>query len=194
MQQSLLGRVDRKGIGWQVTYAGHPLYLFDCAPGQVTGEGWFEPGLPPWHAVWWLISANGEPLPWAGTLTTTKINGKTVLAESYLTGAGWGQLAGVHVQWRPGLRHVNLRAKPSCARAWPEVLTSGSAGDQACGRPAFGEISLAGGLPQVTWYGQLLYLFSNEQAALNANGSPAPLGNGNNVRAFGGTFHLVYNP
>jgi hypothetical protein len=57
-----------------------------------------------------------------------------------------------------------------------------------------GEISLGGGLTQVTWYGQPLYLFSNEQAALNANGSRAPLGNGNNVRAFGGTFHLVYHP
>jgi hypothetical protein len=47
VSQGLLGRVYRKGIGWQVTYAGHPLYLFDDAPGAVTGEGWNEPGLPP---------------------------------------------------------------------------------------------------------------------------------------------------
>jgi len=46
----------RKGVGWQVTYAGHPLYLFDQQPGAVTGEGWFEPGLPPWHGIWWLMS------------------------------------------------------------------------------------------------------------------------------------------
>ena len=57
VHQSLLGRVYRKGVGWQVTYAGHLLYLFDQQAGAVTGEGWFEPGLPPWHGVWWLISA-----------------------------------------------------------------------------------------------------------------------------------------
>jgi hypothetical protein len=57
-----------------------------------------------------------------------------------------------------------------------------------------GQISLAGGLTQVTWYSQPRCLSSSAQAAVNANGSPAPLGNGNNVRAFGGTFHLVCNP
>ena len=90
VSQALLGRVYRKHVGWQVTYAGHPLYLFDQAPGQVTGEGWFEPGplLPPWHGIWWLISAGGTPVPWAGTLTTTTIGGKTVLAETYQTVAG----------------------------------------------------------------------------------------------------------
>jgi len=84
VSQALLGRVYRNHVGWQVTYAGHPLYLFDQAPGLVTGEGWFEPGplLPPWHGIWWLTSAGGQPVPWAGTLTTTTSGGKTVLAES----------------------------------------------------------------------------------------------------------------
>jgi predicted lipoprotein with Yx(FWY)xxD motif len=60
VSRALLGRVYRKGVGWQVTYAGHPLYLFDQGPGQVTGEGWFEPGLPPWHGIWWLMSPGGN--------------------------------------------------------------------------------------------------------------------------------------
>ena len=87
----LLGTVHRKGVGTQVTYRGHPLYLFsfEFGPGQVVGEGFFEPGLPPWHGVWWLMSPRGFPLPWAGTLTTAKIGGKTVLAASYLTEPGW---------------------------------------------------------------------------------------------------------
>ena len=38
---SLLGSVVRNDIGdTQVTYAGHPLYLFDSSPGSVTGEAW----------------------------------------------------------------------------------------------------------------------------------------------------------
>ena len=69
--QRLLGSVDRPGIGDQVTYAGHPLYLFDQGPGQVTGEGWDEPSLPPWHGLWWLVSPSGSPLAWPETLTTT---------------------------------------------------------------------------------------------------------------------------
>jgi hypothetical protein len=46
----------------------------------VTGEGWDEPGLPPWHGVWSLIAPSGLALPWDGTLTTMTIGGKTVLA------------------------------------------------------------------------------------------------------------------
>jgi hypothetical protein len=54
VSQRLLGRVKRS-FGEQVTYAGHPLYLFDTMAGAVTGEGWDEPGLPPWHGVWSLM-------------------------------------------------------------------------------------------------------------------------------------------
>ena len=163
VRQSLLSRVYRKGVGWQVTYAGHPLYLFDNAPAQVTGEGWFEPGIPPWHGVWWLLSPSGQPVPWAGTLTTTKIGGKKVLAESYLTGGGWvnfpvytfsdDQYYGTT---------TTCGAIAACARAWPQVLTNDQPGTR--GVPASGadEITLPGGLRQVTWYGQPLYLFSNE--------------------------------
>jgi len=195
VQQSLLGRVYRKGVGWQVTYAGHPLYLFDQAPAQVTGEGWFEPGIPPWHGIWWLISASGQPVPWAGTLTTTKIGGKRVLAEPYNTGAGWINFP-VYTfsddQWYGTT--TTCGAIPACARAWPAVLTSDSPGARGVPASGINEIVLPGGLRQVTWWGQPLYLFSNEQAAPTANGGFTPLGNGNNIKAFGGTFHLVYNP
>jgi len=46
----------------------------------------------------------------------------------------------------------------------------------------------------VSWAGQPLYLFSHEQIALLPNGMPAPVGNGNGIKAFGGTFSLVVNP
>src|SRR5262245_9202987 len=52
-------------------------------------RGLFEPGLPSWHGIWWLMSPGGSPLPWAGTLTTTRIGRKTVLASADLTVLGW---------------------------------------------------------------------------------------------------------
>jgi hypothetical protein len=105
VSRALLGRVYRNGVGWQVTYAGHPLYLFDQQAGAVTGEGWDETGLPPWHGVWWLISPSGAPVPWAGTLTTAKIGGQTVLAEPDADRHRLGQLPALHLQRRQfGLR------------------------------------------------------------------------------------------
>ena len=69
-------------------------------PGAVTGEGWFEPGLPPWHGVWWLISPGGHPVPWAGSLTTTKVGGKTVLAAQQPDRGRVDQLPPVHLHRR----------------------------------------------------------------------------------------------
>ena len=134
-------------------------------------------------------------MPWAGTLTTTTIGGKKVLAEPYETGAGWINFP---VYTFTGDQSYSGTAStcgtnPTCARAWPPVLTSGSPGSQGVPASGIGEIRLPGGLSQVTWYGQPLYLFAFEQAAPTSNGGAAPVGNGNNVKAFGGTFHLVVN-
>ena len=55
----LLGSVYRPGIGRQVTYARHPLYVFhaDAPFAQFQGEGFLETVLPmpPWHALWNLV-------------------------------------------------------------------------------------------------------------------------------------------
>ena len=195
VRQALLGRVYRKHVGWQVTYAGHPLYLFDQAPGQVTGEGWFEPGplLPPWHGIWWLISARGTPVPWAGTLTTTTIGGKTVLAEQYMTVAGWVNFPVYTFSGDQPYNGAACTVNPACRRAWPPVLTGGSPGTRACPPPVPAR-SASNDVTQVTWYGHPLYLFSHEQLAPASNGAPVPAGNGNGITAFGGTFSLVVNP
>ncbi|HEX2824551.1 MAG TPA: hypothetical protein VHO07_30975 [Streptosporangiaceae bacterium] len=195
VSQALLGRVYRKGIGDQVTYAGHPLYLFDQQPGAVTGEGWDEPGLPPWHGVWWLISASGEPVAWAGTLTTTTVAGKTVLAEPFMTGVGWVDFPLYSFSADQPYGFARCSASAACARAWPPALTSGGPG-RSGGVPAWGigELGIPGGLTQVTWEGRPLYLFSHEELSLLPDGKGAPEGNGNDVRAFGGIFSLVVNP
>ncbi len=47
---------------------------------------------------------------------------------------------------------------------------------------------------QVTWYGHPLYLFSHEELIPTSNGGATAAGNGNGIKAFGGTFSLVVNP
>ena len=160
VSRALLGRVFRKGVGWQVTYAGHPLYLFDQQPGAVTGEGWFEPGLPPWHGIWWLMSPGGQPVPWAGTLTTAKVGGQTVLAEPFMTGIGWVKFpvytfSGDLGSYRHDVRR-DLGLRPCLASAVHQRITRLHRRPglrHRRGRPARGP-------DQVTWNGHPLYLFS----------------------------------
>jgi predicted lipoprotein with Yx(FWY)xxD motif len=194
VSRGLLGRVYRKGVGWQVTYAGHPLYLFDDAPGAVTGEGWNEPGLPPWHGIWWLISPDGQPVPWTGTLTTTKVGGQTVLAEPFLTGIGWVKFPVYTFSGDLSSYGTTCAEIAACARAWPPAYTNGSPGYAGVPASGVGVVGLPAGLSQITWTGRPLYLFSHEELAPLPNGGGAPVGNGNGIKAFGGTFSLVVNP
>jgi predicted lipoprotein with Yx(FWY)xxD motif len=189
----LLGTVKRKGVGTQITYAGYPLYLFEPMPGQVSGEGWFEPGLPPWFGVWWLMSASGYPMPWAGTLTTTTVGGKTVLAEQYMTGAGWINFP-VYTFSADSSSNAVCSASLACARAWPPVITDGGVGSLGVPASQIGELGIPGNLQQVSWAGQPLYVLSHEKLALGPGGMPQAQGNGNGISAFGGTFSLVVNP
>ena len=82
----------------------------------------------------------------------------------------------------------------ACARAWPPVLTRDEPGRIGVPASGIGEIGIGGHLTQVTWNGQPLYLFSHEQIILLPNGAGGPAGNGNGIKAFGGTFSLVVNP
>jgi len=54
-----------------------------------------------------------------------------------------------------------------------------------------GVTGLPTGLSQITWNGHPLYLFAFEALALTTNGGAGPVGNGNGIKAFGGTFSLV---
>jgi len=58
-KQSLIGSIARGDGTRQVTYAGHPLYLFsgDTRRGQTNGEG-----LQDFGAGWYVLSASGKKI------------------------------------------------------------------------------------------------------------------------------------
>ena len=59
LHASMLGTTKRRDGKLQVTYGGHPLYLFakDAKPGDVRGEGIVHFG-----GSWWLVSARGTEI------------------------------------------------------------------------------------------------------------------------------------
>lgn len=59
VKQSLLGKIRRSNGSQQVTYAGHPLYLYvgDSKPGQTNGEGSQEFG-----AGWDVLAPTGKKI------------------------------------------------------------------------------------------------------------------------------------
>jgi len=188
VRKGLLGTVQRPGIGRQVTYAGHPLYLFDTGPGQVTGIGWDEPTLPPWHGLWWGVTPSGAPLAWPGTLSTTTIGGRHVLAALMLTGIGW----------EPFPVYSFSKDSPSssacagaCAVSWPPLITDGMAGTQSGISPSdVATLKRPDGTTQLAYKGAPLYLFASEAIA-PVGGNLVATGSGSGARVDGGIFHLV---
>src|ERR1700728_279027 len=86
VNQQLLGSVFRVGIGRQVTYGGHLLYLFDpsSTPFTPAGINYGETVAPlgPWHGYWFLVSSvDGRPVSTEATIVIATLpNGKKVLA------------------------------------------------------------------------------------------------------------------
>jgi predicted lipoprotein with Yx(FWY)xxD motif len=191
VEQKLLGTVTRAGIGEQVTYAGHPLYLFETSPDQITGEGWDEPSIPPWNGLWYLVSPDGSPLAWPGTLTTQKVGNTTVLAALEQTLAGWETFP---VYSFSGDSATQSTCTDSCAVAWPPVLTSGNPALMNSLSPSrVATVKLSDGLLQLSYDGHPLYFYSKENVMNGPNGFETT-GNGSGLKApspASGTFSLV---
>jgi len=65
---SRLATITRTDGSKQVTYNGHPLYLFklDTAPGDTQGEGTTNFG-----AKWWVLAPSGKPITSSGSSAPT---------------------------------------------------------------------------------------------------------------------------
>jgi len=191
VSQKLLGTVQRAGIGEQVTYAGHPLYLFETSSDEITGEGWDEPAVPPWNGLWYLVSPSGNPLAWPGTLTTLKVANKTVVGALEYTLAGWEAFPLYSYSDDTSSKSM---CTDKCSVAWPPVLSSGDPSLLNSLSPSkVGTIKMSDGELQLTYGGKPLYFYSKEGVVNGANGF-ATTGSGNGVKASSpatGTFKFV---
>jgi predicted lipoprotein with Yx(FWY)xxD motif len=183
VSQSMLGEVSRAGVGEQVTYNGHPLYLFDEVPGLPSGEAWDESSIPPDHGVWWLLSPSGVFVGSEGTLMTITIAGKSELAAQMIDAGG--------VLPVPVYSFSNGTAcTAACAADFSPLYAQGSPG-LAAGLPSkAGLVMRADGTHQRTWGGKALYLYSDEGFAIGPSGVAAK-GTGNSIHVAGGIFNLV---
>jgi predicted lipoprotein with Yx(FWY)xxD motif len=188
----LLSTVDRRGIGNQVTYNGHPLYLFDpvSQPFMPQGEGYIETVKPlaPWHGYWFLVSTSGEFAPTRATLDRGVLpNGSKVL--SVVMDSNVSPLRVTLYAFR-GNHSGRIVCTNECALTWVPLLTRGT---PAIGRDVnahlVGTLRLANGTRQVTYRGQPLFLYTKEKVFLTPSvhlKSSGTAGNGNGVPTSGG--------
>ncbi len=194
----LLGAVYRTDLdAFQVTYAGHPLYLFDPGPASFAGANFFETvqPLPPENTAWFLLSPSGTPATGPATLETESPQAgatytATELAAEMLPGTG-GAAVSVYTFSRDS--HFST-CYDACARDFIPLDTVGAPTLGAGVNPsAVGTVWRADGTRQVTYDGHPLYIYSQEQPLAGASGlvTTGTGGNGNGVSAFGGTFDLI---
>ena len=187
--KSMLSSVYRKGVGHQVVYDGHPLYLFDRGPGQITGEGFDEPSLPPWHGTWWLVNPSGSFQEWNQTLTAAEIaNGTSALEAIMNTGGGNHYLP---LYYSSADTSNTSACGTPCSRVFEPLLTTGTPGIEGTLSGTIGSFTRTDGTTQVTYNGHPLYLYSDEGIVQVPGRGLTASGSGNGKTVGSGTFHLV---
>jgi predicted lipoprotein with Yx(FWY)xxD motif len=189
----LLGTVARPGIGDQVTYGGHPLYLFDpsSSPFKPQGVDYVETVHPlaPWHGYWSLVSSsNGASVQGPADMETGSVaGGRKVLAVARDVNV---RSFAVTVYAMNGGSASRSMCTGTCASEFIPLLTSGSPRARSgVARAALGVMRRAGGVDQVTYDGEPLFLFTSERASLTAKvklRATGTAGNGDGIVVKGG--------
>jgi predicted lipoprotein with Yx(FWY)xxD motif len=166
VSQKLLGTVLRAGVGKQVTYGGHPLYLFDpsSTPFTPAGINYGETVAPlgPWHGYWFLVSSKGGlPVSERATIETATLpSGKKVVAAKEDPNVNAVAVV-VYVDSRD--RDDVSTCSDACAATWVPVLTTGSPiAKDGIPESAIGTTRRSNGTYQVTYDHRPLYLYARE--------------------------------
>jgi predicted lipoprotein with Yx(FWY)xxD motif len=185
--------VNRAGLGIltrpdgtrQVTYRGHPVYLFafdlsaGAPSGQTNGEYYVDQFA---HGAWYLLAPTGNPDPGPLSIASMPSSQGTVLAVNPPSPFASRPFA---VYAFSADSATASACTGTCARFWPPVLVAGNliaAAGSGVSQAGLGTITRPDGTFQVTYFGHPLYFFSFDQPA-------ETLGEG--IAAFGGTFNVV---
>jgi predicted lipoprotein with Yx(FWY)xxD motif len=193
----LLGTVYRRGIGRQITYAGHPLYLFDPSsqPFAPQGENFMETvkPLPPWHGYWYVVSATtGAPSPGVARIESETLpSGRRALAVEED-----GNVDPIEVTlYAAEVSDGGGQCAANCTEGWTPLLTSAPPQLSAdMSGTEIGITKVSSGNYQVTYEHRPLYLYDREEIRLNANDhlvTGGSMGNGDGVRGPGGTMAAI---
>jgi predicted lipoprotein with Yx(FWY)xxD motif len=185
--------VNRDGLGIlmrpdgtrQVTYFGHPVYLFafDLAAGAPSGLTNGEYYVDQFaHGVWYLLAPNGNPDPGPLSIASMTSAEGTALAVNPPSPFAFRPFA---VYAFSADTATASACTGTCARFWPPVLVAGSpaaAAGSGVSQAGLGTITRPDGTSQVTYFGHPLYFFSFDQPGQTR---------GEGITAFGGTFKVV---
>jgi predicted lipoprotein with Yx(FWY)xxD motif len=177
-----LGVITRPEGTTQVTYFGHPLYLFSFdlgagqPSGQTNGNNYIDPAA---NGIWNTRAASGLTAPGATQVESETTTMGPLLAANATVGGG----TTATLYTFTADTATSSACSGRCARFWPPLLTSAPPiAGTGVGSSTLGTIQRSDGSFQVTFNGHPVYLFA---FALD------PTTNGNGATAFGGTFNVV---
>jgi predicted lipoprotein with Yx(FWY)xxD motif len=185
VNQDALDILQRPDGTRQVTYFGHPVYLFAFdlaagAPSGLTGGEYLVDQFQ--HGVWWLLSPAGVADPGPLSIASMPSAQGMVLAVDPPSPFAFRPFA---VYAFSADSATASACTGTCARFWPPVLVTGTptaAASSGVNQAGLGAITRPDGTEQVTYFGHPLYFFSFDQPSQT-------LGEG--ITAFGGTFNVV---
>lgn len=185
VSQDGLGILTRPDGTRQVTYFGHPVYLFfgdlgAGAPSGLTNGEYLVDQFA--HGVWYLLAASGIPDPGPLPIASMTFAQGTVLAVNPPSPFASRPFA---VYAFSADSATASACTGTCARFWPPVLVNGSltaAAGSGVDQAALGTITRPDGTVQVTYFGHPLYFFAFDQPGQAL---------GEDITAFGGTFQVA---
>jgi predicted lipoprotein with Yx(FWY)xxD motif len=154
----LLGTTKRRDGKLQVTYAGHPLYLFaqDEEPADVNGQGLQD--------IWYAVSVTGARV-------TTPPPAATVQLAQNALGSILVDSRGMTLYMFTPDTSTTSACYEQCSAAWPPLLLNGklraAAGLQTS---LLGTLQRTDGTRQVTYAGHPLYFFAKDTKPGDTNG------------------------